>query len=100
MRFSEKVLELTRQIPKGKITTYQELAKALGNPMACRAIGNALNKNNQPITIPCHRVVKKTGKIGGYSARQRKKTTLLKKEGLRIKNNRIIDLPRYLHKFK
>ncbi len=60
MLFSEKVLNLTQKIPKGKVTTYKEIAKAL-NTKAYRAVGNVLNKNKNPVVIPCHRVVKSTG---------------------------------------
>ncbi|MCK5699158.1 MAG: MGMT family protein [Candidatus Aenigmarchaeota archaeon] len=98
--FSKKVLNLTKQIPKGKITTYKQLAAAAGNPQASRAAGNALNKNTRPIIIPCHRVIKSTGKVGGYSGGKEKKLALLKKEGIPIKEGRIINLKHHLHKFK
>ncbi|RLG12690.1 MAG: cysteine methyltransferase [Candidatus Nanohalarchaeota archaeon] len=98
--FSKKVLELTKQIPKGKITTYRQLAAAAGNPKACRAVGGTLNKNKHPIVIPCHRVIKSTGEVGGYSGGTVKKVALLKKEGIPIKNSKIVNLKHYLHEFK
>ena len=99
MSFSKKVMNLTKQIPQGKITTYKQLAAAAGNPKASRAVGSALNKNAQPIIIPCHRVIKSTGDIGGYSGGKEKKAALLKKERIPIKEDKIIDLKHHLHTF-
>ena len=79
--FSEKVYEETRKIPKGKTTTYKELAILAGRPKAWRAVGNILAKNFNP-DIPCHRVVRSDGKIGGYNRGMDKKILLLKKEKL------------------
>jgi len=100
MTFSKKVLDMTCKIPKGKVTTYSEVAKALGSPKASRAVGNALNRNLHPITIPCHRVIKSTGEIGGYSGGQDIKIALLEKEGILVKDKKVINLEKYLHKFK
>ncbi len=100
MSFSKKVLELTKQIPKGKITTYRQLAAAAGNEKASRAAGSALNKNKHPTIIPCHRVIKSTGEAGGYSRGKEKKIALLKKEGILIKGETVINHKHYLHKFK
>ncbi len=96
--FSEKVLNLTNKIPKGKVTTYKIIAKKL-NAKAHRAVGNALNKNTKPIKIPCHRVIKSTGEIGGYSRGIKKKAELLKKEGIKIKNNKIENFEKVLFRF-
>ena len=66
--FQKKVwLELLK-IPKGEIKTYKEVAIAIGHPKAARAVANACGKNPQPIKIPCHRVIRSDGKLGGYSA--------------------------------
>lgn len=100
MSFSKKVLELTKQVPQGKITTYKQLATAAGNKKASRAAGSALNKNRQLIIIPCHRVIKSTGEVGDYSGGTEKKIALLKKEGIPIKNGEIINLKHYLYGFK
>ena len=97
--FSKKILELTKQIPKGKITTYKQLSTAAGNPKASRTVGNALNRNKHPIIIPCHRVIKSTGDIGGYSGGKEKKVALLKKEGIPIKDSKILNLKHYLYEF-
>ncbi len=77
--FSGKVYEETRKIPKGKTVTYKELAILAGRPKAWRAVGNILAKNFNP-DIPCHRVVRSDGKIGGYNRGMDKKILLLKKE--------------------
>ncbi len=77
--FSEKVYEETRKIPKGKTITYKELAILAGRPKAWRAVGNILAKNFNP-DIPCHRVLRSDGKIGGYNRGMDKKILLLKKE--------------------
>jgi len=96
MNFNEKVLNLTKKIPKGKVTTYKEIAKAL-NTKAYRAVGTSLRKNTKPITIPCHRVVKSNGTIGAYKGKpnSKEKTKLLKKERIKVKNNKI-NLRKYL----
>jgi len=96
MNFNEKVLNLTKKIPKGKVTTYKEIAKAL-NTKAYRAVGTALRKNKKPIIIPCHRVINSNGTIGSYKGKKNseEKVKLLKKEGIEIKNNKI-DLKKYL----
>lgn len=88
--FQEKVYRVVKQIPKGKVITYKELAKKIGHPRAYRAVGNALNKNPDLKTIPCHRVIRSSGKIGGYNKGVRKKAALLKKEGVIIKKRRVV----------
>ena len=66
--FQKKVwLELSK-IPKGETSTYKEIAIAIGHPKSARAVANACGKNPQPIKIPCHRVIRSDGKLGGYSA--------------------------------
>ena len=66
--FQKKVwLELSK-IPKGETRTYKEIAIAIGRPLAVRAVANACGKNPHPIKIPCHRVIRSDGKLGGYSA--------------------------------
>ncbi|MFA5714494.1 MAG: MGMT family protein [Candidatus Paceibacterota bacterium] len=77
--FKEGVLEVVRNIPKGKVMTYKEVAKRIGSPKASRAVGNILNKNYDT-SIPCHRVIRSDGSIGGYNRGSKKKEELLKKE--------------------
>lgn len=78
--FQSKVYEETKKIPKGSVLTYKELAKKIGSPKACRAVGNALNKNRNP-RVPCHRVIRSDGGVGGYAKGTHTKKALLKKEG-------------------
>ena len=79
---SEDVYNMLLTIPKGKVSTYGDLAKALGNPTASRYIGSILGKNPNPIKVPCHRVVMSNGKIGGYALGTQKKKKLLQNEGV------------------
>ena len=87
--FQSRVLEFTSKIPKGKVTTYKELARAIGSPKAWRAVANALATNPYPIKIPCHRVVRSNGDIGGYGMGTKKKIELLTSEGVEIKSNKL-----------
>ncbi len=79
--FREKVLEIVKKIPKGKTLTYAQVAKFAGSPRAYRAVGNILNKNHNP-KIPCHRVVRSDGDVGGYNKGKDEKIRLLKEERL------------------
>lgn len=94
MNFNERCYNVLRKVPKGKITTYKEIAKAL-NSKAYRAVGTAMNKNPYAPEVPCHRVINSNGKIGGFASGTKNKIKLLKKEGIIIKNNKI-DLKKYL----
>ena len=98
MKFGQKVYELCRKIPRGKVSTYKELANAL-HCRAYRAVGNALNKNPYWPKVPCHRIVKNTGEIGGFASGTKKKIELLKREGIKVEEGKI-DLKRYLYKFR
>lgn len=83
--FKKKVLKVVSKIPKGEVLTYKEVAILAGRPLAYRAVGNILNKNYNP-AIPCHRVIRSDGKIGGYNRGEKNKTKILQKEGYKIKN--------------
>lgn len=96
--FDQRVWELTSMIPRGSVTTYKGIAERLGTK-GCRAVGNALNRNPYFPRVPCHRVVKSTGEVGGFASGTRKKIALLKKEGIEISRGRIVNLERYLHRF-
>jgi len=87
--FCNKVFEVVKKIPKGKILTYKIVAEQTGRPKAWRAVGNILNKNRNP-KIPCHRVIRSDGKIAGFNRGVKKKIELLKKEGIIIKNRRVV----------
>lgn len=79
--FKEKVLEVVRKIPRGKVLTYKEVAKKAGNEKASRVVGN-LMKANYDKTVPCHRVIRSDGKIGDYNrGGSTKKLEILRKEG-------------------
>lgn len=78
--FTEKVYKIVKEIPKGKTMTYKEVAILAGKPKAFRAVGNILNKNFNS-EIPCHRVIRSDGKIGGYNRGGDNKIKILKDEG-------------------
>ena len=85
--FKQKVFAIVKKIPKGQVLTYQEIAVKLGNTKLARAVGNALNKNFNP-KVPCHRVVRSSGQVGGYNRGSLNKIRLLKKEGVKISRRR------------
>lgn len=64
--FGDKVREVVRQIPRGKTMSYKEVAYAVGKPLASRAVANVMANNYDP-TVPCHRVIRSDGKLGGYN---------------------------------
>jgi O-6-methylguanine DNA methyltransferase len=89
--FDTKVYEFCIQIPKGKVTTYKELAKAIGHPTAYRAVGSSLKKNPFAPTVPCHRVVASDLTLGGFfgskdpaGCQLKRKVSLLKSEGVQF----------------
>ena len=88
-KFQEKVYELTKKVPKGNVSTYKAIANALGTK-AYRAVGSALSKNTDP-RVPCHRIINSDFTIGGFKGKKqnKQKIMLLKKEGIRIKNNKV-----------
>jgi len=91
--FSERVYQLVRQIPRGKVVTYGQIAAKVGNPRAARAVGNALHRNSDR-TVPCHRVVNRQGKLAlnfGQGGWQEQKKRLLE-EGVKFKNKLSVDL--------
>ena len=96
--FNSRCYEILRKVSRGKVITYKALARSLGNPRAARAVGNALNKNPYAPKVPCHRVVKSNGEVGGFASGTKKKIEMLKKEGVDVKDGKI-ELKKYLHKF-
>ena len=96
--FDQKCYSALVQIPKGRVVTYSILAKWIGHPKAYRAVGNAMSKNDNAPLIPCHRVVKSNGEIGGYAKGSNVKVQLLEAEGIRIKNKKVVNLVKYLFK--
>ena len=85
-KFQVKVWKYLKTIPKGKVKTYKEVAIGINMPKAARAVANACGKNPYPPKIPCHRVIRSDGSLGGYSGKGGLKTKrfLLKKEGIRL----------------
>ena len=86
----QDVYILLSKIPPGKVSTYGDIAKALGHPKAARAIGRIIANNPNPISIPCHRVVKSNGEIGGFAYGEQRKREILEKEGIKFQN-RIVE---------
>jgi methylated-DNA-[protein]-cysteine S-methyltransferase len=98
MSFQDQVLRLVSKVPRGKVTTYKELARAMGRPKAWRAVANALASNPHPVKIPCHRVVRSDGSVGGYKLGKRRKAELLVGEGVVIKKEKV-ELQKFSFKF-
>lgn len=81
-KFTDKVKTVVTKIPKGKVMTYTEVAKVAGNPKAARAVANIMAKNFDP-NIPCHRVIRSDGRLGGYNrGGEKAKKDLLESEGV------------------
>jgi methylated-DNA-[protein]-cysteine S-methyltransferase len=103
MDFAHRVYSACKRIPRGKVSTYKEIAKALGS-RAYRAVGQALRHNPYAPIVPCHRVVSSDGTIGGFAGESKgnsikRKIALLEKEGVRFSGRRIRDFARVLHRF-
>lgn len=101
--FNDKVYALCKKIPKGRVSTYKEIARVM-KTKAYQAVGNALRNNPFAPQVPCHRVVKTNGSIGGFGGQTKgkkikEKVLLLEKEGVKVKNNKIIDFSKKLHRF-
>lgn len=97
--FEKEVYEAAKRIPKGKVSTYSEVAKAIGRPKSVRAVGNALNKNPFAPGVPCHRVVKSNGGVGGFASGAKRKIKMLEEEGVRIENGKVVNFKKALYKF-
>jgi len=95
--FDEKCYEILRNVPRGKVTTYKAIAKKL-NSKAYRQVGRAMSKNPHSFfnngNVPCHRVIGSNGKLVGFAHGLKKKSQMLKDEGIEIKNGKI-DLKKY-----
>lgn len=97
MNFFKKVYEIVKQIPRGKVATYGQVALMAGNPRASRAVGYALHANPSQSEIPCHRVVNREGRLapafafGGLDEQRR----LLVLEGVAVSEDGIVDLKKY-----
>jgi len=96
--FHQRCYEVLARVPAGRVTTYSEIAKALGS-RASRAVGTAMAQNRQLITIPCHRVVRSDGSIGEYALGQQEKSALLTKEGITISKGKVVDFEQVVYRF-
>ena len=99
MNLEQKVYKKLLDVPKGQITTYGDLAKAVGLKNGQRIIGKIMNKNPYPVLVPCHRVVMSTGKIGGYAYGEHVKMKMLSDEGIEIINGKIGSFDKKLFEF-
>jgi methylated-DNA-[protein]-cysteine S-methyltransferase len=88
---SSAVYSALLHIPVGKVATYGDIAKAIGRPKASRAVGRILNRNPNPVRVPCHRVVMSDGTIGGYALGKSKKRELLEREGIFFDGESVIE---------
>ena len=85
-KFQLKVWKYLKKIPRGSVKSYSQVAKDIGKPLAARAVANAIGKNPYAPKIPCHRVIRSDGSLGGYSGKGGIKTKklLLKREGITL----------------
>jgi O-6-methylguanine DNA methyltransferase len=99
MRFEERVWELMKKIPNGKVTTYRLISKKIGTK-AYRAVGTVCHNNSSP-AVPCYRVVRSDGTIGicHIDSCHKKRIRRLRKDGIEIKGNRIVNFEKVLFKF-
>lgn len=91
--FAREVLEASRMIPYGAVTTYRDLAARAGRPRAYRAAGNALASNQIVVVLPCHRVLRSDGAIGGYGGRIDRKEHLLALESQTVESALAVPVP-------
>ncbi len=91
LSIEEQVYMLVSSIPKGMVSTYKDVAVALGRPDISRLIGRILSRNPDPIAVPCHRVVMSDGSIGGYIYGTDVKEELLRREGVMVEDGVIKD---------
>ncbi len=96
--FSEKCYRVLRKVPKGRVTTYGAIAKTLGTKAYC-AVGSSMNKNPYVPKVPCHRVVNSDGKIGGFASGVKDKIKILRREGVGVKNGRVVNFKKKLFRF-
>ncbi len=96
-RFNERVYEIVKKIPKGRVSTYKSVAQALGTK-GYRAVGNALNKNPYAPIVACHRIINSKGELHGFASGLKDKARLLEKEGIKIKNNKVENFDKVFYK--
>ncbi|MDC0194191.1 MGMT family protein [Candidatus Nitrosopelagicus sp.] len=99
MKIDKKIYKKLLQVPPGKITTYGELSRAIGLHNGQRLIGRIMKNNPFPVIVPCHRVVKSDGKVGGYAFGQNIKKNMLLNEGIKLDRDRIVDFEERKYRF-
>jgi methylated-DNA-[protein]-cysteine S-methyltransferase len=99
MKIEEIIYQKLLEVPSGFVTTYGDLAKAINLKNGQRTVGQIMKKNPFPVIIPCHRVVKSDGTVGGYVYGTERKKHMLSKEGLKITNNKILNFQKSLFRF-
>lgn len=99
-QFEKEVYAACKKIPRGRVSTYMTIAKVIGKPKGARAVGNALNRNPYAPSVPCHRVVRSDGTVGGFASGEKKKISILQKEKLIIANGRIVDFGKVFYAIK
>ena len=101
MDITDYTYYLVRQIPPGRVSTYGAIAKALGNPSYARAVGKMMNKNPDADKMPCFKIVKSDGSLGGFGLGIEEKIRRLKNDGIKIKNGKIIEFDKvFFNNFK
>jgi O-6-methylguanine DNA methyltransferase len=91
MNFSDRVYRETQNVPRGKVSTYSAVAHRIGAPRAQRAVARALSQNHDR-EVPCHRIIRSDGFVGGYNGGgPTKKEALLRSEGVRVRAGRVDD---------
>lgn len=88
-KFADRVYSVVAKIPRGKVASYHEVARAAGSPGASRAVGTAMARNEHFDRVPCHRVVRADGSIGKFSRTDVTKRELLEKEGVKFEGKKI-----------
>tara|TARA_B100001750_G_C15332010_1_gene507771 strand:- start:216 stop:515 length:300 start_codon:yes stop_codon:yes gene_type:complete len=99
LKTEEKIYKKLLKVPSGYVTTYGELAKAINLKNGQRVVGRIMKNNPFPVIVPCHRVVKSDGTVGGYAYGTERKKHMLVKEGLKINDNKISDFKKNLFRF-
>ena len=97
-QFDKKLYAALKQVPRGRVTTYKELARAV-HSRAYRAVGQAMGRNPFAPKVPCHRVVRSDGSLGGYSGGLKRKVAILKREGVKISGGRVSDFKSKFYRF-
>ena len=96
--FQSQCYEALKKVPLGNVISYGGLAEMIGRPNAHRAVGSAMNKNPFAPIVPCHRVVKSNGELGGFAGDINLKIKRLQEEGVKVSNNKIVNFQSVLFK--